>query len=131
MATCIDDMAHAYCLIKIIPLDSCFTHLNINNLNILDYSLIIVVIRYVSHINGSEWRHGSKIKYFCILNLTFTITLTLNNSWPWLTLTVTLKALDALKHIFQSDVIIIDNDGSLFIWESYRNLWTLPYHENL
>ena len=36
---------------------------------------------YVSHINGSEWRHGSKPKYFCIPNLTFTITLTLTNSW--------------------------------------------------
>ena len=32
-------------------------------------------------------------------------------------LTVTL---DALKHIFQSDFIIIDNEGSLFTWETYR-----------
>ena len=32
---------------------------------------------YVSHINSSEWRHGSKTKYFCTLNPTFTITLTL------------------------------------------------------
>ena len=38
---------------------------------------------------------------------------------PNQSLTVTLKALDALKHIFQSDVIIIDNEGFLFIWETY------------
>ena len=35
-------------------------------------------------------------------------------------LTVTLKALDALKHIFHSDVIIIDYEGSLFMWEERR-----------
>ena len=34
------------------------------------------------------------------------------NPDPNQSLTVTLKA---LKHIFQSDVIIIDNEGSLFI----------------
>ena len=36
---------------------------------------------------------------------------------PNQTLTVILKALDELTHIFQNDVIIIDNEGSLFIWE--------------
>ena len=36
-----------------------------------------------------------------------------------LPLTVILKALDALKHICQSDVIIIDNESFLFIWETY------------
>ena len=44
-----------------------------------------------------------------------------NQILAWLTPTVTLKALDALKHICQSDVIIIDNEGSLFIWETYQN----------
>ena len=33
-----------------------------------------------------------------------------------------LKALDTLKHIFQSDVIIIDNESSLFIWETYHEM---------
>ena len=28
---------------------------------------------------------------------------------------LTFKSLDALKHIFQSDVILIDNEGSLLI----------------
>ena len=52
-------------------------------------------IRYVSHINGSEWRHGSKTKYFCTLNLTLTLiftitlTLTLTLTNPNVTLTLT------------------------------------------
>ena len=37
---------------------------------------------------------------------------------PNQSLTVNLKALDALKHVFQSDVIITDNEGSLFVWET-------------
>ena len=35
-------------------------------------------------------------------------------------LNVSLKVLDVLKHIFQSDVIIINNEGALFIWETYH-----------
>ena len=63
------------------------------------------IFGYVSHINGCEWRHGSKPKFFCILNLTLTLTFTLilTNSWPYTnqSLTVTSKAIDALKHIFR------------------------------
>ena len=39
----------------------------------------------------------------------------LPNPDPNQSLTVTLKTVDALKHIFWSDVIIIDNEGSLLI----------------
>ena len=53
---------------------------------------------YVSHINGSEWRHGSKPKSFSTLNLT---------------LTLTFEALAAPKQIFTCDVIIIDDEGFL------------------
>ena len=73
--------------------------------------------------NGSECRHGSKPKYFFTLNLTLTLTFTITlkpTPDPNQPLTVTLKALDALKHIFQRDVIIIDNEGTLFIWETYQ-----------
>ena len=52
------------------------------------------------------------------LTLTFTLTLNLTKPDTNQSLTVTLKALDALKHFFQIDVIIIDNEGSLFIWET-------------
>ena len=53
--------------------------------------------------------------------LTLTRAETQPNPDPNQSLTVTLKALDALKHILQNDVIIIDNEGFLFIWETYPN----------
>ena len=48
--------------------------------------LMVDQLKYGMYINGSEWRHGSKPKSFCTLNLTltltFTIILTLTNPNP-------------------------------------------------
>ena len=54
---------------------------------------------YVYHTNGSEWRHGSKPRYFCSLNLSLTITANLhhNPNWPNQTLTLNYKTLSAPK----------------------------------
>ena len=64
MATCTDDKAHVSCLIKIIPLDKCLTHLNINNLNTWDYIMTIVKIlspahmQYVTNMSVANWAKG-------------------------------------------------------------------------
>ena len=38
--------------------------------------LVQAIFRYAFHKHGSEWRHGSKPKYFCTLNITLTPTIT-------------------------------------------------------
>ena len=53
-----------------------------------DMSQCHAISGYVSHINGSEWHHGSKSNHVCTLNLTLTFTITLTLTNPNVTLSL-------------------------------------------